>query len=422
MAKKLNKKTSELIISVVADKAQWQDEQAKAQKVLAENLTMKGFRKGKVPADIAKKSISQEEVFQKAIKKTLDVLVQKAADEIKDEFILDGPTYNVKKISNTELEVDFIYPLYPEIKMSDYKKLGIKLDEVKSDAKAIDAEIEKLQAQHALLIDKDVVAKGSVVNFDFEGFVEGKAFEGGKAEKFDLEIGSGQFIPGFEDKMVGLKKGDKKDIEVTFPKEYQSPDLQGKKATFKIVIHSVKEKELPKLDDNFVKEMGIPKAKTVEALKSYIKDNLELQGVQQARAAFQRKAFDKIKKDTEIILPSQLVYKEMATIAKQFEDGLKQQGLEKAQYMEMAGLNQVALESQFKSQAEDRLKDSLIFAEIAKLEKITLEEKDYNAEYVKLAKVYGQKEDAIKQTVTKQQMQIPMTNDRVIDALVNFNK
>ncbi|MCK5946022.1 MAG: trigger factor [Mycoplasmataceae bacterium] len=425
MAKReLNKKNAELSITVSATKEAWKAEQEKAFNALAKNLIIKGFRKGSVPAAIAKKEISTEDIFAKAMKKQLDELVKVAAKEIKGgETILDSPTYQVNKISDTDLEVTFVYPLYPDITLPDYAKMGIQLSPAKIGDKVVDEEITKLLGQHALLIDKKgPVAKEDTVFFDFEGFVDGKQFEGGKADNYELVIGSGQFIEGFEDQMIGLKKGDKKDVKVSFPKEYQVPELAGKPATFKVLVNEIKSKETPKLTDEFVKEAGIPKAKTVVELKKYIAEIFTEQEEQNARGAFQQKIFAKIRTAGEIPLPSALVYKEMQNVAKSFMEDIKKQNISLDQYLQMSGMDQAKLEKQFKTQAELRLTDSLIYAEIAKAQKIELTDKDYDAELIKLAKVYGQTVEALKGMITREQMQIPMTNDKVLDYLIKVNK
>ncbi len=424
MAKKeLKKETSELVITVAAKKEDWKKEQKKAFDALAKNLQVSGFRKGNVPADIAKKNIAQADIFTKAITKSLDELVKLAAKELDKELILDSPTYAVKKISDAELEVEFIYPIYPEFTLKDYKNLSVVYKEEKVKQELVDAEVQKLQDRHSIISAKDgKIVKGDTANFDFEGSVDGVNFDGGTSKGYELEIGSGQFIPGFEDQMIGLAKGDKKDVKVTFPKEYHSDELKGKEAIFKVVINEVKGKEVAKLDDKLVKEANIPNVSTLEEFKKYVKDLFAEQSRQAARKTFQAAAFEELKKDLKIGIPQSLVAKEMQNVAKQFEEQLKQQGLDLTKYVEMTGMTQEALFSQHKATATTRLIESLIFAEIAKKEKIELKDADYDKEYIKLAKVYGNTPDGIKGSITKEQMQIPMTNDRVIDVMIKGSK
>ena len=427
MAKiKTNDQTSELIVTIEANKDVWKKTQESAFKKLAKDLSIKGFRKGSVPIDVAKKHIQNSDVLTKATKMQLDILVKDAAAEVEKDkiIILDSPTYKIEKISNTELEVSFIYPIYPKIKLASYKgTIKAKFNPDKVDKKLIDKEIEKLLGARVKMTSiKNPAKMGNVVNFDFEGFVNKKPFEGGKAEKYDLELGSNKFIPGFEEQMVGLKKGDKKDIEVTFPKTYHSEKLKGKKAIFKILVHDIKEKSIPSLDDKFASSLKIKGVKKVDDLKKYIEDIFYQHEIEKAKAEYQKIAFKELREKSTIPLPMQLVAREMQAQKNRFLEELKKQDLTLEKYLELTKLTEEKLSSQFKKAATKTLEDSFIFTEIAKKENVTLTDKDYEEGYEKLAKVYGQSGDAIKNMITKQQIQIPLTNDKVIDILIEKNK
>ena len=425
MAKgKLNKETSEFLVNITAKKEEWAEVQKHAFKHIAKNIEVKGFRKGRVPETVLKSKISNEEVMSHAIKDIVKKLGESASKEVpEDVMILDGPTYKVEKLSDVELEIQFIYPVYPEFDLPDYKKLGVKFEKPKFDPKIINKEIERIQSSQATHEEKNgPIAKGDTATFDYSGSVDGTKFEGGTAEGHTMEIGSGQFIPGFEDQMEGMKKGDKKDIKVTFPKDYNSDELKGKEAIFKVEVKEVKTKKLPEINDDFAKSIGAPGVSTVDELKKYIEKVFKEQKLQQARASFQREAFEKMATSTKIILPLQLVGREMQNQENQFTEQMKQQGLTMEEYIKMTGMKEEVLRSQFKAAAEKRLVESLLFVEIAKVEKIELKDEDYEKEYEKLSKVYGETTEAIKGMITKQQMQIPMTNDKVIDTLIKYNK
>ena len=421
---KINKKTSELSITITADKKEWKEAQEKSFKKLSMNLELKGFRKGHVPENIAKQNISGTNIITNAMNPMLDVLVKKAAKEIKEDLmILDSPTYKVDKVSNLELEITFVYPIYPEVKLMDYSSLGIKYKEPVFDKKIVDKEIKRIQEMQATLQKKEgSIENGDTVVFDFEGFSSGEPFEGGKAEKYTLEIGSKKFIEGFEEQMIGMNVGDKKDINVTFPKEYQEPKLKGKDVIFKIELHEIKSKQLPELNEAFVKSTGVKDITTIEELKSYIEKVFKEEKIQESRKVFQNEVFEKISKETEINIPSSILEKEIKKQENKFIDQIKQQGLTMDKYLKSTGMKEEVLKSQFKSTSEKQLKDSFIFAEIAKKENVKLTDKDYEQEYSKLSKVYGQDEESIKKIITKEQMQIPMTNDKVIDILMSKNK
>ncbi|MCP4336341.1 MAG: trigger factor [Mycoplasma sp.] len=424
LKREINKKTSELKITVVGKKAEWEAKQESARKTMTSNLEVDGFRKGKVPTSIAKKHIKDAEVWHKALPKMLDKLVIEASNEIKEgEIVLDSPYYNLVKLTATEIEVEFIYPIYPEIKLSNYKDLKTKYKEPKFDEKILDSELEKIRKMHATTkIVSTPAKKGSIIKFDFEGFLNNKPFDGGKADGHELELGSGQFIPGFEEQLEGVKSGDEKTVSVTFPKEYHSEELKGKDVIFKCKIHEIKEKQIPELNDELAKEVGIPEVKTVSELKSYTKNVLKEQLKQQARIDFKNKAFIEIQESTELIIPISLVGKEIKNQEQHFTKKIQEQGFDKDTYLKMTGVTNEQFSSQMREAADKALKDSLVFAEIAKLEKIELKEEDYEKEYKKLSKVYGQSVENIKKTIQKTQMQIPMTNERVIDILINSNK
>lgn len=422
--KEIKKETSELVITVEANVESWKQNQADAKKNLMANLSIKGFRKGKVPADIANKHISKADIFTKAIQKSLDAMAQDAAKEIKEEQVLAAPAYAVKDMSEDKLVVEFIYPVYPEVKLPDYKNLGVKFEDKKVTDEVINAEIEKITSSQSMLKNKDgAIAKGNVVTFDFEGFVDGEAFEGGKAEKFELEIGSGQFIPGFEDQMIGLNKGDKKDVNVSFPADYHAENLKGKPAVFKVTIHDIKEKEKAELNDAFVEQLvGKEGIKTVAEFKEYLTNIFKQQFEMEAKGKFQSLAFDKINETAKIVVPAQLLANEMNQMEQKAYADMKQQGISKEQYFQFTGTTPEAFKSQFKAQAERRLRDAFIFAELSKAEKIEITEEEYEKEYEKLAKVYKQSVEGVKGMIRKEQMQIPMMNDRVVEMLIKNNQ
>lgn len=415
-----NKNTSELLVTINAPKELWAQEQEKAFKKLAENLSLKGFRKGQVPVEIAKKTIQQTEIFTGALKNVLDVLVKEAAKEVGDDVvILDSPAYKVNSIAEDDLEVTFIYPVYPEVKMADYKKISVKYEPIKVPEDALTNELEKIRQSRAIISEKNGdLEKGDIAVFDFEGFVDGKTFDGGKAHNYELQIGSGQFIAGFEDQMEGLAIGEEKDINVSFPKDYQIDALKGKAAVFKIKLNGIKVKVLPELNNEIVTTLNVPNVKTVDELKTYITNVFAQQAEQDSRMKFQQEVFEDLRKKTEAALPMSVVAREMQNQEKQFMDQLKKQGLDLKKYSEMSGQTIEQLRSQFKTTAENKLKDSLIFAEIAKLEKIELSDSDYDQAYAKFAVIYGQTAESVKAVVTKAQLQVPLMNEKVLNVLI----
>ena len=424
MAVDFKKELSELHIDIIADKKEWKEEQEKAFKKLSTNLTLKGFRKGKVPTNIARKNISEEKIINEALKEMLNVLVKKAAKEIKEDvMVLDNPTYKIQKISNAELEVTFLYPVYPEFQIPDYKKLDVKYVEEKLDPQKIDQEIQNIINMKTTYEKKDgKIEKGDVALFDFEGFIDGKPFENGKSKNYRLEIGSNQFIPGFEDQMLGLKINDKKDIKVTFPKDYHDEKTKGKEAIFKIKINEVQIMKIPQLNDKFIEDFNIPNVKTVNDFKKHVEEFLNKQNIQSSREKFKDKAFKKLAQKTKINLSNNLITSEVLREKNKFEDTLKKQGLSLTKYLKQTNSTIEKFVNELQERAKEKIIISILFVEIAKLEKIKLIDQDYENEYKKYAKIYGQSEESIKKVVTKEQIQIPMTNDKVIDLLIKYSQ
>ena len=301
---KLENSKVEVICDV--ETAQWKEAQEKAFKKLAKNLELKGFRKGSVPEAMARKHIDTGSIFNEAI----NSMLQPAFDEVLKEEKLQPfarPSVDVTKVSDSELQLKFIIVLAPEVKLGNYKGLGIKKEAVKVSEAEVKEAIDKLVAQQASLVVKDGAAeKGDTVVIDFVGSVDGKEFEGGKADNYSLELGSNSFVPGFEDQLVGHKAGENVDVNVTFPEQYV-PELAGKKALFKCVVHEVKGKVTPKLDEELIKELNIPEVKDEAGLKAYEEKQLKASKEAKAQNEALNKVIDAIVKDAKIEIAEEII-------------------------------------------------------------------------------------------------------------------
>lgn len=422
--RELKTETSELFITIAADQKDWKAKQDKAFNELKEKLVVKGYRKGHAPLEIAKKNISQKDIWSKAVNQMLDGMAKVANQSLdKEDKILDAPSYNISKITANELEIDFIYPIYPQINLPNYKKTEIKFQKKDVNPELIKRELDNLREKHALLQEKiGNIERGDLVKFDFDGYVDGKQFDGGKSDDYILEIGSGNFIAGFEEQMLGLTVGDTKDIKVTFPEDYHVENLKGKPATFKIKINEIKTKNLPELNDEFAKETGIDGINNLGDLHKHLEQLFEQQTSMEAKNEFISKMFKKIKEETKIIVPKQLVMREMEAIKNHFENNLKKQKWTIDDYVKRTGTSKEDLIEEFRKQAHERLIDSFLFAEIARIEEIKPTEEDFEIQYEKLAKIYKKSVDEIKKLVTKAQAQVPIINEKVVDKLIDFNK
>ena len=396
--KKLENSKVEVLCDV--ETKDWKEYQEKAFKKLAANLEVKGFRKGKVPEAIARKEINQGNIFNEAVNLSL----QPAFDEVLREEKLQPfarPSVDVTKLSDSELQLKFIIVLAPEVKLGQYKGLGIKKAAVKVEEKEIDAEIEKLVAQNASLVVSDKPAKkGDTVVIDFVGSVDGKEFEGGKAENYSLELGSNSFVPGFEDQLVGHKSGDEVDVNVTFPTQYVA-DLAGKKALFKCKVHEVKEKVIPALDAELVKELNIPNVSDVASLREYEKSSLKAQKENAANNEAFNKVMDKIVADAKVEIADEVIADEVEGMKKNMEQQIAQRGLTLEQYYSITGQKAEDVEKQMKADAEKNLRAILCMEEIAKAEKIEVSDADVEFEFSKIADQYKMEIDKVKEILGK---------------------
>ena len=389
-------------VEVICDieKEAWKDFQDKAFQKLAGNLEVKGFRKGKVPTDIAKKHIDQGSIFNEAINMSL----QPSFEEVLREEKLQPfarPSVDVTKVSDTELQLKFIIVLAPEVKLGNYKGLAVKKEAIKVEEKEIDEAIEKLVAQNASLVVKEGEAKkGDTVVIDFVGSVDGKEFEGGKADNYSLELGSNSFVPGFEDQLVGHKAGEQVDVNVTFPTQYV-PELAGKKALFKCTVHEVKEKVLPKLDEELIKDLNIPEVKDEASLREYEKKALTQQKENKAQADALNKVLEEIVDHSEVNIAQEILMEEVDGMKKNMEEQIKQRGLTLEQYYQITGQSAEETEMKMKIEADKNLRTILCMEEIAKAEKLDVTDADVDKEMQQIADMYKMPVDKVKEILGK---------------------
>ena len=417
---KLEKSKVEVICDL--ETAAWKETQQKAFAKLAANLEIKGFRKGKVPTDIAKKHIDSGSVFNEAINSSL----QPAFEEVLREEKLQPfarPTVDVTKVSDTELQLKFVIVLAPEVKLGNYKGLGIKKDSCKVEEKEIDEAIEKLVAQNASLVVKEGEAKkGDTVVIDFVGSVDGKEFEGGKGENYSLELGSNSFVPGFEDQLVGHKAGDDVEVNVTFPTQYV-PELAGKKALFKCKVHEVKEKVLPKLDEELIKDLNLPEVKDEVSLREYEKKTLLSQKENKAQSEALNKVIDKIASDAKIEIADEVIAEEVEGMKKNMEQQVQQRGLTLEQYYQITGQKVEDVERSMKLEAEKNLRAMLCMEEIAKAEKLEVSDADVDKEMQSIADMYKMPVDKVKEILGKDmsRFKLELRQRKIQDFLVKEN-
>ncbi|RAN22593.1 trigger factor [Geobacillus sp. A8] len=367
-------------------------------KKVVKNITLPGFRKGKVPRVLFEKRFGVEALYQDA----LDILLPEAYAKAVEEAGIEPVSMPEIDIEQMEKGKSLIFKakvtVKPEVKLGQYKGLEVeKMDATVTD-EDIENELKRLQENYAELVVKEdgTVENGDTVVIDFEGFVDGEPFEGGKAENYSLEIGSGTFIPGFEEQLVGMKAGEEKEIQVTFPEEYHAEQLAGKPATFKVKVHEVKAKQLPALDDEFAKDVD-EEVETLDELKAKIRARLEEAKKNEAETALRNAVIEKAAANAEMDIPEVMIKNETDRMLREFDQRLQMQGLNLQLYYQFSGQDEASLREQMKEDAEKRVRAALTLEAIAKAENIEVTDEEVNKELEKMAEAYKLSVDKLKE-------------------------
>ena len=423
MERKITKlEHSHVQVDVVVDEQSWKNAQEKAFNKLAENVTIDGFRKGKAPKNLVKAHIDQMKVLDEAI----NALLPKIYEEIltKDEIRpFARPAVDVTKVSDTELEVRFVLVTAPEVKLGAYKGLQVGKKAVKVTKKDIEEALEGTLKENASLVLKEgEAALGDIVVMDFAGRINGELFEGGSAQNHELELGSHQFIPGFEEQLVGHKAGETVNVDVTFPENY-TEELKGKPATFECKIHEVKEKKLPELNDEFVKELKVEGIDTVEAFRARKEEDLKKQKELEARREYMNKLIEEIVKGSEIDLADEIIDNQTASRKEDMVKRIEQSGLQLEQYLQILGQTEEQFTAQLREQALKETKEYVVLEEIAKVEKVEITDADLEFEYAKIAEQYKMKLEDVKKALAPQlaEFRNNLRMQRIDDLLYNEN-
>ncbi|MCM8508000.1 MULTISPECIES: trigger factor [Bacillus amyloliquefaciens group] len=369
-------------------------------KKVVKQVSIPGFRKGKVPRGLFEQRFGVEALYQDALDILLPVEYPKAVEEAGIEPV-DRPEIDVEKIDKGEsLIFTAKVTVKPEVKLGDYKGLGIEKDDTAVTDEDVQNELKALQERQAELVVKEegAVENGDTVVLDFEGFVDGEAFEGGKAENYSLEVGSGSFIPGFEEQLTGLEAGAEKDVEVTFPEEYHAEELAGKPAVFKVKIHEIKAKELPELDDEFAKDID-EEVETLAELTEKTKKRLEEAKENEADAKLREELVLKASENAEADVPQAMIDTELDRMLKEFEQRLQMQGMNLELYTQFSGQDENALKEQMKEDAAKRVKSNLTLEAIAQAENLEVTDEEVEAELTKMAEAYNMPVENIKQAI-----------------------
>src|SRR6478735_7404370 len=374
------------VLTVEVEAAEFDKALDKAFTKVVKQVNVPGFRKGKMPRPLFEKRFGVESLYQDA----LDILLPEAYSNA----IVEA---GIEPVDRPEIDVETIEKGQPLVFTA---KVTVKHEVKLGEYKNLEVELKTLQERHAEIVVKEegTVAEGDTAVIDFEGFVDGEAFEGGKGENYSLEIGSNTFIPGFEEQLVGLEVGAEKEVEVTFPEEYHAEELAGKAAKFKVKLNKIKSKELPALDDEFAKDVD-EEVETLEALKAKTKEKLQSDKENQAESALRDTLVEKAAENAEVEIPEAMFNTEMDRMMQEFEQRLQMQGLNLELYFQFSGQDEKALRDQMRPDAEKRVKINLTLEAISKAENLEVSEEEVEKELENMAGMYNMPVEEIKKVL-----------------------
>ena len=348
-----------------------------------------GFRKGKCPKNVYLQRFGIESLYMDAIDEAVQDAYMKALTDNKLVPACE-PKMDVKDISKDHVKFAFTIITRPEIKLGEYKKLDVKKDAVKVTKKEIDEEVARMLSRFAEIVVKEngKVVEGNTAVIDFEGYVDGKPLEGGSGSDYPLEIGSGTFIPGFEDGLVGMKVGDTKDLELTFPKEY-TKELAGKDVKFTVTVKEIKERVLPELNEDFYADLGYPNIKTEEEFKKEVETALKARKEQEVNEKYVNEVLEAAANNIKVEINPEIIHAEVERMMNEFDQRLSTQGVKLDQYLQLTGSSKEDFEKQLAPEAEKRVKERYLLEEVAEKEKIEATDEDANKRAEELAGAYG---------------------------------
>ena len=418
MSQILNKEDGKVVIAFSATKEEFAKGLDQAFKRAVKRVNAPGFRKGKLPRAVFNKMYGEEALYQDAVDYVLPRAYTKAIDEL-EVSPLAMPDIDVKEISKEEgVKFEAVVTVKPNVELGEYKNLGLEKDSVEVTDADVEERLDSLLSRQAeWQIKEGESKKGDIVVIDFKGFIGDEAFEGGEAKGYELELGSGSFIPGFEEQLEGKVAPVDTEVNVTFPENYQVADLAGKAAKFEVTVHDVKEKVLPELTDEFVKEFSKEAASTVAEYKEKLKEEIKLEKENLAEKSYSDKVISTAVENAKVSVPEKLVEQEVNSMFEQFTGNLSRQGLSFDLYQQFTGKGEAELKAEMKSDAENKIKTSFVLGEIAEVEKVEVTEADIDAEVKELATMYNMTEEGIKQRISVEDLRGELVIQKTVDFL-----
>ena len=421
--KKTEKKNNVHEVIVKIEGVEWTEALDKAFKSKQKDAKVDGFRKGKVPRNIYEKHYGKESLFFLAAEEVLQSAYAKAMEE-SNLIPVVQPSVDIKDISDNGVEFTFKIITKPEVKIKNYKGLGIKPEEIKVTKEEIDHEIGHLLEEYTELVTKEgEVKNGDVAVIDFEGFKDGKPFDGGKGENYSLEIGSNTFIPGFEEQVIGMKTGEEKDLTVSFPEDYGVEDLKGQPVIFKVKVNEIKEKVTRELDKEFFEDLAMEGVHSKETLEKEVEKNIKAQKEADNENKYIDHLLEEVAKNVEVDIPQEMVDEETTRLLGRFEQQMAMQGISLDIYYQFTKSSEEDLRKQMDKEAYQNVLYRLMLEEIMNLEKIEVSQEEASKEAEELAKKYKMdKEDFLKQFGGPEMIQYDLEMHKVIDLLKELNK
>lgn len=382
-------------IEIKIDGKKWEDALDKAFKKANKKAKIDGFRPGHAPKEVFLKKYGKESLYMDAADAVLNDAYEQMLNENKDVELVAQPEIALKSIDEKGVTFNFTLTTRPEVKLKKYKGLKVKKESAKVTQEEINHAIDEMRSRYAETMNKEneTVEDGDTAVIDFEGFKDGVAFDGGKGENYSLKIGSGTFIPGFEEQLVGMKKGDEKEIKVTFPKDYHAEDLKGKEVTFQVKVNDVKTTVIPELGEEFYADLELEGVNSKETLEATVKDMIKTRKEANVENKFIDDLIEAAIKQIEVDVPHVMIHDEIDRMLRQYEENLRMQGLTLEQFYKFTNSDEQALRDQMHEEAEKRVLSRFMLEEVAKAEKIDITDKEAEEEAQKLAEKYQMEKD-----------------------------
>lgn len=420
-SKKMNQNVHEIVIKIEGE--EWEKALDTAFKKRQKDAKVDGFRKGKVPRDIYEKHFGKESLFIDAADAVLQSAYEKAMEESKLVPVVQ-PGVDLKSLDEKGVAFTFKIITKPELKIKKYQGLSVKREEVSVSKEEIDHELSHVLERYTeVALKEGKVENGDIAVIDFEGFKDGVAFDGGKGENYSLEIGSNTFIPGFEEQLIGMTSGEEKEIEVTFPEDYNAEDLKGAKAVFKVVVNEVKEKVKREMDEDFFEDLGMEGIDSEEALRQEIEKNIQAQKEADAENKHIDHLLEEVSKNVEVDIPQEMVDEETDRLLHRFSEQLQMQGISLDVYYQFTQTNEASLREQLEKEAYQNVLYRLMLEEVMNLEKVEVSEEEAEKEAEQLAKKYQiEKDQLLKEFGGLDMIQYDLEMRKTIERLKELNK